>query len=359
MATIVPGYSFTDTEQVTAEKLRLLASGTVTGLVQGDVGTGSSLITIGTSPPPTFTGAAWFDTTQGAGEGILKIFDNGKWTAISQGFLGINTGTSISRGHLVSYDSGTTPAVVGTIPVHKTSIPTTGAVQFERPIGVAAESAANAASFIVITYGYCTVLKDAVSVTAGDTVAASLTGVGNGTSGNLGSWGPAGGSATIGRWMDTSAAAADTEVSCFIYGAVPASWLAAKNNGGTLVYNAISPVANAWTGTNTFATAPIGTIGHICQVTATQSTAVTLPVVVGLRMVNASVDLLTGAATLTGNTTGAAAPNDYNRFSGQLIVFETTAASSNQLQYFFDSSTTTGWTLTVQEVGVISGGQIA
>lgn len=363
MADVVTGYHWSETspEKITGAKLNATGSGTVTNITQGDLGSGFTGITVGTAAPTGSTGVGWFDTTQGAGKGVLKFYDNGRWAPVAQGFLGFNTGTTISRGHIVQYDSATTPATVGTVPVNKTSAPTAGVVQLARSRGVAAESIANGATGVIITHGYCEVLKETGTVTAGDLIVPSSTvgasSNGRGESGNVGSWGTTGGHAAIGRWLDTSSAVADTLVSAFIF-PPSGSWTAFKNNGGTLVYNAISPVANAWTGTNTFATNVPGTIAHICQITATQSTAATLPIVVGLRMVGAAVDLLTGAATAAGNTTGAVAPNDYNRFQAQLIVAETTGTATNQLQYFFDSSTTTGWTLSVQEVGVIIGGSI-
>jgi len=363
MSTVVTGYHWDETnpEEITGAKLNATGSGTVTGITQSDLGTGVSLITIGTSPPTPSTGLAWFDTTQGAGRGLFKLYDNGRWTTVSQGFLGWNNGTTLARGNLVSYDTSLTPATVGTVPVHKTSIPTAGAVQFERPVGVAAEQIVNGGTGIILTYGYATCRKDAVAVTAGDAMAASLTGVGQGTSDSLGSWGPAGGSASFGRWLDTSAAAADTEVSCFIYGATPASWTVFKNSGGTVLANAAVPVLNAWTATPSApSTAPIGTIAHICQFFVTSTTVAATPWIFGLRMTNSTVDVGTGAAHMRGCVVGAAVPLAYNAFGGQLKVFETTAASSNTMQYFLNSSAAAGtFAMTINEIGVIVGGQIA
>jgi hypothetical protein len=262
---------------------------------------------------------------------------------------------------MVTYDTSLTPATVGTIPVAKTQIPTAGAVQFSRPIGVAAESIANGATGIILTYGYATCLKDAVAITAGDALAASITVVGEGTSDSLGSWGPAGGSASIGRWLDTSAAGAGTEVSCFLYGATAASWTVFKNSGGTVLANAAVPTLNAWTATPSApSTAPIGTIAHICQFFVTSTTVAATAIIFGLRMTNSTVDVGTGAAHMRGCVVGAGAPAAYNAFGGQLIVYETTAASSNTMQYFINSSAAAGtFAMTINEVGVIVGGQIA
>jgi hypothetical protein len=367
MGNVVTGYHWdtANPEEITGEKLNETGSGTVSGITQSDLLTGTSLITIGTSAPPTATGVAWFDTTQGAGRGLFKLFDNGRWTTVAQGFLGWNNGTGLARGNLVVYDPTLTPATVGTVPVIKNPVGVANSVQMSRPIGVAAEGITNGATGIILDYGYATCLKDAATVTAGDALVASsnTTTAGYGTSGNLGSWGPVGGSPSLGRWMDTSSGSAGTEVSVFLHGATAASWNVFKNSGGTVVYNAISVTATAgesFTGTNAFATAPIGTIAHICQVKLAYNQAAVVTVAIGLRMVNASVTESTGAAYAGGNFTGIVAPAVPNNFRCQLIVPETTAASSNQLQYSL-AATDTGanrFTLSVYEVGVIVGGQI-
>lgn len=359
MSTLVNGYTFAATERVTAAKLNALVSnGSVSGIVQADAT--DTLIVTGTSAPPVATGRAWFDTTQGAGRGLFKLYDNGRWTAVAQGFLAYNNGTTLARGNLVYYDSSLTPATVGTVPVAKTQIPTSGAVQMARPIGVAAETIANANTGIIIESGYATCLKDAATVTAGDALVASLSVLseGKGTTGNLGSWGTPGGSASIGKWLDTNSSSAGTEVSVYLYGPSAASWVAFKNSGGSAVYSGVTvSVFTAWTGSATFSTAPIGTIARICQVTLTKS-ATNGQMVVGLRMTNATVDIGTGAPFFAGFMTAGATANHTIR--AQLIVPETTAASGNALQYYVSGTDTSGTiTLTVYETGVIVGGQIA
>lgn len=361
MATVTPGYSFGATETVTNTKLAALASGTVTNIVQADAT--DTMIVVGVSPPSAATGRAWFDTSQGAGEGILKIYDNGRWTAVSQGFLGYNNGTSLSRGHIVQYDSSLTPASVGTIPVSKTAAPSAGVVQLARPRGVAAESIANGAYGVIITTGYCTVLKETGTVTAGDLIVPSSTvgasSNGRGESGNVGSWGATGGHAGIGRWLDTSAAVADTEVSAFIF-PPSGSWTAFKNNGGTVVNNATNPTFNAWTNAGSLSTNVPGTIAHVFQFFVTYNQAATVGVIFGLRMLNSTVDVGTGAAHMRGSVTGAAGLANYNAYGGTLIVPETTGAAANTLQYYINSSDATSarWAMTINEVGVVIGGSI-
>lgn len=364
MADVVTGYHWSETspEKITGAKLNLTGSGTVTNITQADLGSGFTGITIGTSAPTASTGKGWFDTTQGAGNGLLKFYDNGRWTPVAQGFLGFNTGTTLSRGHIVQYDSSTLSSTAGQIPVTKTTAPSAGVVQLSRAKGVAAESIANSATGIILTHGYCEVLKETGTVTAGDLIVPSNTVAaasnGRGDSGNVGSWGATGGHAAIGRWLNTSSAVADTLVSAFIF-PPSGSWTAFKNNGGTVVYNATTVAAGfgTWQGSASFSTNVPGTIAHICQVILTKS-ATTGNMIVGLRMTGSTVDIGTGAASVAGTLTAGASATK-NSLRGQLIVPETTGVATNTLQYYVDGSDTTGTIqLTVNEVGVIIGGSI-
>lgn len=366
MADVITGYHWSETspEKITGAKLNLTGSGTVTNITAADLGSGFTGITIGTAAPTPSTGKGWFDTTQGAGNGILKFYDNGKWAPVAQGFLGFNTGTTLSRGHIVQYDSATLSSTAGVIPVSKTQAPSAGVVQLARARGVAAESIANGATGVIISTGYCEVLKETGTVTGGDLIVPSSTvgasSNGRGESGNVGSWGTTGGHAAIGRWLNTSSAVADTLVSAFIF-PPSGSWTAFKNNGGTAVYSGVTVTATAgesWTGTNSFSTNVPGTIAHICEVRLNNSNAAVAAFAFGLRMVNASVTENAGAAYFGGNLTGGAGVFNYAR--AQLIVPETTGAGTNQLQYSLASSDTTAsrFTLTVFEVGVVIGGSI-
>lgn len=356
MATVTPGYTFQDTETVTAAKLALLASGTVTGVGQGDVGSGNSLVITSATPPTAATGVAWFDTSQGAGRGILRIYDNGVWRPVAEGFIGYNNGLTVARGAPVVYDTSFSSGVtVGTVPFRRTSIPTSGAVQMERPIGVAGESIVNAATGIILTQGYATAIKDGSNITAGDPCVPSITTAAQCTTGALGSWGYPEGSACFGRWMDTSAAASGTEVAVWLTGHVGGSWFAFKNAPATIVNG--TPTAGAWTDTSALSVAPIGTVARVCQMQLAKSVTNGI-LLMGLRMKNATVDINTGASMVSSGATLTAGANDYNVMRAQVIVPETTAASTNLMQYWVSGSDTTNLTLKIYEVGVIVGGQV-
>ena len=359
MATIVPGYSFTPTETVTNTKLAQLASGTVTGITQSDSTAG--MITVSSSAPTGSTGYGWFDTSSGAGRGVLRIFDNGVWVPVGEGFVGYNNGLTVSRGTPVVYDSSFVAGVTaGRIPFRRAAAPAANTATQERSLGVAAESIVNGATGVILTHGYGTGLKDAANITAGDAAMVSSTTSAQLTTGNVGSWGTPGGSSYFGRWLDTSAAAAGTEVAMLITGPTPASWVVFKNSGGTVLTNALVPTLNAWTATTVApSAAPPGTIAHICQFFITSTTAAATGIVVGLRMTNSTVDIGTGAAHMRGVAVGSGAPTNYQGMAGQLIVPETTGASSNTMQYFVNSSAAAAtFALTINEVGIVVGGQV-
>lgn len=369
---IQTGYAFNNTEQVTGDKINLAINASSLSNVN-QINAAAGLITVSTTAPSAGSGFGWFDISAGAGRGILRVYDNGIWRPVAEGFVGYNNGLTVARGAPVVYDATFATGVsVGQVPFRKTNAPTSGAVQMDRAIGVAAESIVNAITGVILTRGYATAIKDASTVTAGDPLVPSITTNAQATTGALGSWGYPEGSA-FGRWLNTSSAAAGTEVPVFLTGSQRSSWVAFKNSGGTAVFtNAAPGVAgdnDKWSGSfatpqfGTFATAPIGTIARVCQCLITQVTdaaATVARLAFGLRAKNATITLDTGAAFAGGlfHARGAGTITG-QAFRCQLNVQETTAASSNQCEFYIETGgTVTGLRVSVTEVGVIVGGQV-
>jgi len=359
-AVITRGQTFGATDQVTHTKLHNLVDlATIASLDQTNATAG--VITASASQPTSTTGFAWFDTNMGAGYGALLVADNGGFEIAGEYALGYNgSGLDITRGMLIQYDSATA-SVDGRVAITKSQTPTANSVQQNRPIGAAYRTIANGATGPIISKGKVLLIKDAATVAAGDPVVVSITDKGYATTNALGSWGTPFGACAIGIWLEASSAASGTEVMAYLFGAQRASWVAFKNTAVALHSGGGYTVTadNAWQGTFTWSTSPIGTVAHILQVRVTSTTNTgAKALVVGARAINATVTLDTGAAVASGmyldNST-----SDGNGFRCQLIVPETTAASSNTFEIYIGTTDTIGnMTVQLYEVGVIVGGQV-
>jgi len=349
---ILPGYVFEDTEEVTAEKLRLqFTDAVVSGLTQSNSSAG--LITPSLAPPPGSPGFGWFTTGFATGFNELLIYDN-EYKSVAMGFVAINSsGLTIGAGSMVKVDSSVTAVVTGSrVSVKKTGSP------FDLPIGIALEEITNGNTGLVVTRGKARALKDGVAVLAGGGVVPTATATdGQVTTSAVGSWGNPYGSSCIGVFLEDNATAAGNFVTIFLTGMQRSSWWAFKSAPAVLL-NAVSPSALAtWQTAVSWSSSPAGTTAHMIQVMLRGTGASTSePAAIGFRANGSALTIDTGAVFISGNMNEGVAPRGLR---GTLIVPATTA--NNQFQWYVDSAgglTALEATVTVHEIGAIVGGQI-
>lgn len=358
MATVTPGYSFTSTEIVTNTKLAQLASGTVTGIVQADSTAG--LITVSGSAPSGSTGFAWFDTSLGAGYGTLRIYDNGEWKAVAEGFIALNNGLTVAAGAPVRIDTSVTSAQSGArMAVVRGTAPAAGVVQQQIPIGVTAEQIVNGGVGVVLTHGKVKATKDTVNITAGDPMCISSVNDAQWSTNSVGSWGTPFGSGTCGVWLETSSAAAGSTVTGYLFGQSYNSWNAYKSAPAVLL-NDVAPSALAtWQTAVSWSNSPAGCVAHLVQVRLKGTAAVTAEQwVFGMRANGSSLTIDTGAAFLSAFSDDSSG-NAREGLRGQLVV--PMGTTDNKFQWYVDTGTTATAaqsSVLLYEVAAICGGQV-
>src|SRR5262245_23001295 len=350
---LVPGYIFDETEEATAEKIRLaLVNGSASGLTQSEISAG--VFTVQASQPSAAVGRGWADTQNGNGRLMPRMFDGFDWTPIPELWIGFNnSGSTIGAGSLVELDTGTSSAITGA----RVTVKKTNAVS-DMPLGISVTEILSGNVGVIQTRGKCKALKDGTTVTIGDGVVPSST-TGQATTSTGGSWGQPFDSSSIGIWLETSSASACTLVDCYLIGTVRATWVAYKSAPALLI-NAVAPSAKAtWQTAVSWSTSPPGTVAHLAQVRQQVSVAITQEqFVIGLRANGSSLTIDTGAAFLSGfaaDSAGGLTTSEGLR--GQPWV---PAGSDNTFQWYLDTSTATAaqTTLTLHEIGAMVGGQV-
>lgn len=358
--TVTRGYTFGATETVTNTKLHTLVdSATVSALTQAAMTAG--VITVsGSAPSSPSTGHAWFDTSLGAGYGTLRIYDNGEWKAVAEGFIALNNGLTAAQGAPVRIDTSVTSNQAGArMAVVRGTAPSAGVVQQQIPIGVLAEQIVNGGVGVVLTRGKVKATKDSVNITAGDPMCISSVTDAQWSTNSVGSWGTPFGSGTCGVWLETSSAAAGTQVTGYLFGQSYNSWNAYKSAPAVLL-NEVSPSALAtWQTAVAWSSSPAGCVAHLVQVRLKGTAAVTAgQFVFGMRANGSSLTIDTGASFISASTDDSSA-NAREGLRGMLIV--PMGTTDNSFQWYVDTGTTltaAQMSVILHEVGAIVGGQV-
>ena len=163
-ATVSRGYTFTSTEQVTNTKFHtLIDSATIANIDRSNFDlTTTSPVHIGSSSPSSpAAGHLWYDTSNS----LLRLYDGSIFQPVSRGYSYTNrSGSSVSAGDVVIIDTA-----------NASSVKKTTTASSPLAFGVVLVGAADAASCIVITEGYCPALTVTGSTSIGQYLITSTT----------------------------------------------------------------------------------------------------------------------------------------------------------------------------------------
>lgn len=163
-ATVSRGYTFTATEQVTNTKFHsLVDSATIANIDRSNFDlTTTSPVHIGSSSPSSpAAGHLWYDTTNA----LLRLYDGSIFQPVSRGYSYTNrSGSSVSAGDVVIIDTA-----------NASSVKKTTTASSPLAFGVVLIGAADAASCVVITEGYCPALTVTGSTSIGQYLITSTT----------------------------------------------------------------------------------------------------------------------------------------------------------------------------------------
>lgn len=362
MATLSKGFTFVDGQQLTAARLNsLVDSATISGILQSDFGSTASCNTIAdVAPSSPSEGWVWVDTSFGATEAKIRMYDGSQWILIAEGVVAYNSGVStILAGSLVKVS-----AAAGGTGNMRLEVAVTSS-KHDSPAGVVLGDIPAGSTGVIVTKGRVLGVKSTGSIVAGDFVVPSSTSATATTSADA-NFGQFYGSGVCGIWTKTGSGSTNE---AYLFPPAKASGISFRTPS-KLINGATPGTNDTWSGSFgspayiTWSATPPGVIARLVQWRVRAVSAVaTVPICFGLRQASSGLDISTGTVHFTGAivSDNGSASND-SGFAGQAWLPTNPAGDgTDRAEYLVrvaTNATIAQIRVDIWEVGVVAGGRI-